>query len=336
MHSLDEKLVERYIAGECSESEMKQIFDWFNESKNNRKEWLKLRMVAAKSNFIQFSDPEHVARSYRELRKEQLDRELLEKKITRTVTLRFLRYAASILLLVGLSSISYQYFASQAKPKMLSVAVNANAPVKKICLDDSTRVWISAGSKIEYPEKFGKKERTVSVEGKIYFEVTPDTNRPFFVKTDAYTVKVTGTSFDVNAFKFKQLSDITLVQGEVEILNDNLISLCSLQAGQQFEIDKLTNRFDIHVVEAKILASWHSGTLEFDGLTFSEIAKALERQYNVQIILDDNIAKDKKFVGSLSFEKDIDEMMRTIASVIPVRYEIKINTIVHISSKEIR
>jgi len=330
---LDEKLVERYIAGECSESEMKQIFDWFKESKNNRKEWLKLRMVAAKHHYIQFSDPEHVARSFQELRKEQLDRELLEKKITRKVTLRFLWYAASILLLVGLSSIAYQYFTSQANIKMLVVSVNANEPVKKISLDDSTRVWISAGSKIEYPEKFKKKERTVSVEGKVYFEVTPDANRPFFVKTDAYTVKVTGTSFDVNAFKFKQLSDVTLVEGEVEILNDNMISFCLLQPGQQFEIDKLTHRFEIRAVDAEILASWHGGKLEFDGLNFFEIAKALERQYNVQIILEDGIAKDKKLVGSLSFEKDIHEMMRAIASVIPIRYEIQINTIVHISNK---
>ena len=330
---LDEKLVERYISCACSEAEMKQVFDWFNESKNNRKEWLKLRMVTATSSFNQCSDPEHIDRSYRALMKEQTNRKLLEKTITRKVAMRFLRYAASILLLAGLSSISYQFFTSLANPKMLAVAVNVNEPIKTISLDDSSRVWISAGSKIEYPEKFGKKERKVSVEGKVYFEVAPDTERPFFVKTDAYTVKVTGTSFDVNAFRFKQLSDVTLVKGTVEILNDLLIPLCSLQAGQQFEIDKLTNRFALHAVDAEILASWHEGTLEFDGLTFFEIAKALERQYNVQIILEDGIAKDKKLVGSLSFEKDIHEMMRAIASVLPVKYDIQVNTIVHISNK---
>ena len=330
---IDEKLVERYISGECSEAEMRQIVDWFNESGINRKEWLKLRMVMAKRNFDQCSDPEHIDRSYRELRKYRTDRELLEKTITRMVVMRLLRYAASILLLVGLSSVVYQYFTSRTKPNILVVAVSAHEPVKKISLDDSTLVWISAGSKIEFPEKFGKKERKVSVEGKIYFEVAPDAERPFFVKTDAYTVKVIGTSFDVNAFRFRQLSDVTLVEGTVEILDDQLISLCLLQAGQQFEMDKLTNQFVLRAVDAEILAAWHGGTLEFDGLTFAEIAKALERQYNVQIILEDGIAKDKKLVGSLSFEKDIHEMMRAIASVIPIKYDIQINTIVHISNK---
>jgi len=333
MIDLDEKLVERYISGECTEAEMQQIVDWFKESENNRKEWLKLRLVTAKRNFVQFSDPEHIARSYREIKNERADREHLEKTITRKITMRFLWYAASVLLLIGLSSISYRYFTMKANPKMLAVAVNVNEPVKKICLDDSTCVWISAGSKIEYPEKFGKKERRVTVEGKIYFEVTPDPNRPFFVKTDAFTVKVTGTAFDVNAYRFKQLSDVTLVEGEVEILNDKLIPLCSLNAGQQFEFDKLTNRFDLRVVDAGILASWHDGTLEFDGLTFAEIAKALERQYNVKIVLEDGIAQDKKLVGSLSFEKDIHEMMRAIASVLPIKYDITVDIIVKISSK---
>ena len=321
------------MAGECSEAEMKQIFNWLNASEDNRKEWLKLRMIPVKNSFIQFAESEHVDHSYRELRKDHVDLMLLEKKISRKIARRFMRYAAVFLLLIGLSSIFYLYFTYQEEPEMVSVVVDGNEPVNKICLDDSTNVWISEGSKIEYPKKFGKKERTVSVEGKVYFEVATDANRPFFVKTGEYTVKVPGTSFEVNAYRFRQLSDVTLVEGTVEILDRNLVSLCALQAGQQFEMDKLTNRFFTRKVDAEILTAWHGGELEFDGLTFAEITKALERQYNVQIILENGIAKDKKLVGSLSYQKDIQEMMRTIALVIPIKYDIKINTTVHIYPK---
>jgi len=144
---------------------------------------------------------------------------------------------------------------------------------------------------------------------------------------------VLGTSFEVNAYKFKQLSDVTLVEGKIEILDPDMASLCSLQAGQQFEMDRLTNNFALRNVDAELLAAWHDGELEFDGLTFAEIAKALERQYNVQIILDNGIANNKKLVGSLSYRKDIQEMMTAIASVIPIKYDIKINTIIHIYKK---
>ena len=333
MDHLDEKLVERYMNGECTEAEMRQIFDWLKASEHNRKEWLKLRMVAVKNSFIHFSEPEHVAGSYRELRKKQLNRELLEKTITRKVALRILRYAASIVLLIGLSYISYRYIDYREHPKMVMVAVSGNQPSRKICLDDSTCVWISTGSKIEYPEKFGKKERKVSVEGKVYFEVATDMLRPFLVNTDSYIVKALGTSFEVNAFRFNQLSDVMLVDGKVEILNTDRTSICMLNPGQQFEIDKLTNHFTLHQVDAELLTAWHDGKLEFDGLTLAEIAKALERQYNVQIVLENGIVKNKKLVGSLSFQKDIHEMMRAISSVIPIRYDIKINTMVYIYPK---
>jgi len=333
MKDLDERLVERYMAGECSEVEMQQILDWFNASDDNRKEWLKLRMVSAKRHFIRFSDPDHVACSYLELINKRLDQKLLEQRIARKITLRFLRYAASILLLIGLSYASYLYATYQEPVKTVAVAVSGTEPVREIRLDDSTRVWISAGSKIEYPEKFDKKERKVSIEGKVYFEVATDRDRPFWVNTETYSVKVRGTSFEVNAFRYRQISDVTLVEGQVEIFDQKLTSLCLLEPGQQFEIDKLTNRFALHKVDAEMFATWHDGKLEFDGLTFAEIAKTLERHYNVQIILEEGIAKDKKLVGSLSYQKDIHEMMRTIAVAIPIEYNVQMSTIVHIQPK---
>ena len=334
MNSLDEILVERYLSGECSEVEMDQIFQWLKVSEDHRKEWLKLRMVSVKGNFVHFSDPKHVAQSYKELMQQQYAREGLELKIARRVAMQFMRYAAGIIVLVGLSYASYRHVTCQKPPKMVIVAVSGNEPVRKIILSDSTGVWLSAGSKIEYPEEFGQNERNVCVEGKVYFEVAKDELRPFFVKTDTYTVKVLGTSFEVNAYKFSQTSDVTIVEGNVEILDHRRSALCALQPGQQFEIDKLTNRFTLQQVEAEMYAAWHGGTLEFDGLTFAEIAKILERHYSVQIIISEGIARNQRLVGSLSFEKNIQQMMRAIELVVPIKYHVKTDTVVYIQAKK--
>jgi len=335
MNNLDEKLFDRYLTGECSEAEMEQIFQWLKASDDNRKEWLKLRMVPVKSAFAQFSEEEHVARSYKELRKKQFDRKLLEERITRKITRQWIRYAASILVLIGLSVIFYKYVTDWQHPQMIVVATAENEQAKQVALDDSSRVWLAAGSRIEYPERFGKNERKVSVEGKVYFEVAKDANRPFYVNTETYTVKVLGTSFEVNAFKYSQTSDVTLVDGNVEILDYNNASLCTMQSGQQFEIDKLNNHFALHQVNAALYTSWYEGTLEFDGLTFAEIAKAIERQYKVRIIIDDGIAKNIELVGSLSYKKDIYQMMRAIELVVPIKYHVQTDTVVYIQSKSL-
>ena len=330
MNSLGEKLIEKYLVVECSEDEITQILEWLNTSEDNRKEWLKLRMVSAKSAFIHFSDTEHVARSYDELLKKQDVRKRLEKRIY----LRFMRYAASILILIGLSLVFYKYATDLKYSKMIVVTTGENEQVRYIMLEDSSQVWLSSGSRIEYPVRFRKNQRNVLAEGRVYFEVAKDANRPFYVKTDAYTVKVLGTSFEVNAYKYSQTSDVTLVEGNIEIFDDNLASLCILQPGRQFEIDKLSNCFTLHQVNAESYASWHRGQFEFDGMTFAEIVNVLEHHYNVRIIIDECIAKDQKLVGSLSFQKDIYQMMRTIELVVPIKYHVQIDTIVYLKSNK--
>ena len=325
------------MAGECTDVEMKQILQWLSASENNRKEWLKLRLVQAKSNYVRFSDPKHVDQSCKELRKEKITREVtrmqLEREITRKINLRFMRYAASILLVIGLTAIIYQYMTDWRRPQMVAVAVGANEQMQQITLEDSSRVWLSAGSRIEYPERFDKKHRVVTVEGKTFFEVAHDTLRPFYVKTDAYSVKVLGTSFEINAPKYSPTADATLVEGKVEIFDRNWKTLCTLQPGQLFEINKVDDQFNLHQVNAEMSVAWYNSRIEFDGLTLVEVAKALERYYGVSIHLDKGVDKNIELVGSLHFKSDVFEMMKAIEMVVPIKYQVQTGTVVSIQSK---
>jgi ferric-dicitrate binding protein FerR (iron transport regulator) len=112
-----------------------------------------------------------------------------------------------------------------------------------------------------------------------------------------------------------------------------MASLCILHPGQQFQLNKKSNRFQLKDVNVELFTSWHSGKIEFDGMTLGEIIKRLERYYNVQLVLDGNINKNERLVGSLSLKKDIYEMMETIKQVIPIKYEVQTSTIVYVESK---
>jgi len=333
MADLDEKIFEKYLSGTCTEAEMEKLCQWFEASEENRKEWLKIRMALVKNKYTVSSDPKHLQSSYLEIKQQQQEYEKLVKRITRKIVLRLTTYAACFLLLIGVSFGSYKSVRSFVNPPMLVVAVDNGSPVQKVLLEDSTVAWVSANSRIEYPKKFSKKDRTVTVEGKVYFDVSKDIDRPFYVKTESYMVKVLGTSFEVNSYKEEHFSDVILVEGSVEILNYNMASLCTLQPGQQFELNKKNYRFLLNEVNVELFTSWHNGKIEFDGMSFGEILEGLQRFYNVQLVLDENINKDEKLVGSLSLEKDIYEMMRTIEQVIPIKYEVQTNTIVYIQSK---
>lgn len=333
MNELSEKMIEKYLSGKCSETEMDELSQWFEASEANRNEWLKLRMALVKNKYDAASDPKHLLISYNEIKKKRQEHDELVKRISRKIMLRIMTYAASIILLIGVSFVTYQSIRNFVDPPMVVLAVGQNEPVRRVVLEDSTSVWLSAGSRIEYPKRFSKKERHVFVEGRAYFEVSKDANRPFFVKTESYLVKVLGTSFDVNSSKDERLSDVVLVEGSVEILNNNMASLCTLRPGQQFELNRKNYRYHLNDVDVELYTSWRSGKIEFDGMSFEDILKVLERYYNVQLVLDDSLNRDEKLVGSLSLEKDIYEMMKTIERVIPINYEVQTNTVVYLHSK---
>ena len=330
MNAIDANLINKYFADDCSEAELELIFEWINASESNRKQWLRLRTVSARSVFQRCSDPEHLDSSFKELLKKQHSLKCTAQKKNRKIAMRFMRYAASALAIIGLSIFCFKHIFEWQRPEMV-VVYGETDHVKQVTLEDSSQVWLSSGSRIEYPRRFGKKERKVSVEGKVLFHAAKDIHRPFLVETDAYTVKVLGTVFEVNALKDSQTSDVTLVDGKVEILDSNHTFLCSLLPGQQFELFKINNRFNLHQVQAEMITSWSGGTLEFDGLTFTEIVKLLERQYNIRIITGEGVADDLRLVGSLSLQKNITQMLRTLELVMPINYQMPSDTVVYIN-----
>ena len=55
-----------------------------------------------------------------------------------------------------------------------------------------------------YPAVFAKDKREILVTGEAYLDVTPDSSRPFIVKTNAFNVKVLGTQFNVSSMEMSE------------------------------------------------------------------------------------------------------------------------------------
>ena len=87
----------------------------------------------------------------------------------------------------------------------------------RITLSDGTRVWLNAASVLTFPPVFAGNERKVRLVGEAFFEVTPDTARPFIVATARMDIKVLGTSFNVSVYEDEETVHTTLVKGSVEV-----------------------------------------------------------------------------------------------------------------------
>jgi transmembrane sensor len=73
-------------------------------------------------------------------------------------------------------------------------------PSSILTLPDSSKVRLTAGSKLLFPPAFGTTgHREVFLEGEAFFNIAPGVSAPFLVYTRSAIVKALGSSFNVNA-----------------------------------------------------------------------------------------------------------------------------------------
>ena len=101
-------------------------------------------------------------------------------------------------------------------------------------LSDGSTVLLNSGSSIQYPNSFTGNNRTVMVQGDVYFDVANNASKPFIVQSiaDGSEIQVVGTRFTVNAYKGNNIVRITLIEGKVKVKGEGYID--SLKAGDEF------------------------------------------------------------------------------------------------------
>ena len=171
-------------------------------------------------------------------------------------------------------------------------------------LADGTRVWMNAKSSLRYPVAFHGKERVVYAEGEIYLEVARDEKHPFFVMLNGMKVEVLGTSFNVNSYADEDYAEVTLVEGRVAAHVDD--KSYDLLPSRQLRWDKKNESVDIRIVNVDDYIAWKRGQYVFKGRSLEEVAKVLERWYDMEIIFEDEKSKKTVYTGAINKEENFD------------------------------
>jgi len=205
-------------------------------------------------------------------------------------------------LLIGLVITNF-YFFRKAKigdtavaEQTVSVPYGARS---NFTLPDGSKVWLNSGSTLIYSNNIRNK-RLVSLEGEAYFEVVKG-GTPFIVITPLGDVQVSGTAFNVKAFKSKNEFITTLVEGAVSVTENLRYNTFVLKPGQQSRL--VNGRLEIKNVELDLYTSWREGKIIFRKEYLPEVVKLLEYWYNVKIELDDDPRLSKiHYTGTIEME----------------------------------
>lgn len=185
-----------------------------------------------------------------------------------------------------------------------------------LVLSDGTRVWLNAETELEYPAQFVGEERKVKLTGEAYFEVTPDTERPFIVETGNMRTRVLGTSFNINAYTNEGAIYTTLLSGRVEVsLADGTgldVAPVVLEPGMQSHWKRGASDFELRKVDLDNVIAWRYGVFMFNEDNLDVVTRVLSRWYGVQFVEDGSGVGRHTFSGKMSKDEKLESILKIL------------------------
>lgn len=192
-------------------------------------------------------------------------------------------------------------------------------------LADGSKVWVNAGTTLEFPTVFEGKKRELFVDGEIYIDVTKNGKSPFYVGTEQFTVKVLGTKFNVLAYARDPFQSVVLEDGEVEVIPASVSHpKVRLKPDEMLRMEE--GKYRVETVNVGEYTSWKDGFLQFSSESLPTVLSRLERYYGIDISYDPAL-RDMKCTGKLVLFDEIEEVLKVIMKSVPVKMEKRGNTI---------
>ncbi|MDP4128906.1 MAG: FecR domain-containing protein [Bacteroidota bacterium] len=191
--------------------------------------------------------------------------------------------------------------------KSFNTLTTPNGTQYQITLADGSRVWLNAGSSLQFPSVFSGNERRVVLTGEGYFEVAKNLQKPFLVQSGLGLVRVMGTHFNVRNYSSEQEFRTSLLEGLVcfKAGEDSVL----LRPGQQ---SVLTEKGKVRVdsTDTRQAVVWREHLFWFQAEPFEEIMGEIARWYPIQVVYKGKI--DEHFSGILPRNRSLIETLRTL------------------------
>lgn len=192
----------------------------------------------------------------------------------------------------------------------------------QVVLPDGSKVWLNAGTTLKYPDRFGSDQRTVYLSGEAFFEVCPDSGRPFKVVSDGQTIEVLGTRFNISTYYDADEIRTTLVEGSVRVsANGNSRSGVTLVPGEQATLRG--NNIEVQTTNINNAIAWKSGKFSFDGKTFEQIMGEVSRWYDLKVTYKNEVPRER-LVGD-AYRHDQLSTVLDMLKVLEIKYTLDVD-----------
>ncbi|MDR1500991.1 MAG: FecR domain-containing protein [Prevotella sp.] len=315
-------LLSKYLNGECTQEEIVSVLDWCNRSKENKKEFIRLKKAWIISDR---KNDEYIASSAPNIWNNILAS--ISQKPPKTYTKRSLIYYAAI---SAVAAIVLMF--------CLNIFMNNDAwdgnvgytdlymprgEKGQLFLPDGTKVWLNSDSRLTFGNDFNTKNRMVILEGEAFFDVAKSDEYKFTVRTASVDVKVHGTAFNVTAYKESDDVDVSLQRGSVSIYKRGTEEeVASLVPSQHISVNKKSFLSKINSFEDDSNIAWTFEELIFEYAPLKEVFSKMGNWYGVDILIASPPSQpDLKYRFKIKSES-LTEILELINKMTPIGYKI--------------
>lgn len=279
---ITDELILRSLKGETSEAEESELLVWRHERQANDECYRQIARLWALRGLLEPTlGVERVPTAG-----EILQRRARPKRAPRPVLLvsSRLRVAAALALLLGGAG-ALRYLAAPGEGGgafgSVELITGANETLSARLADGSV-VRLAPDSRLQ--AEITDTSRRARLNGRAYFAVVHDAQRPFSVLTSAGEVLVRGTRFDLEARS-----------GELQlIVVDGAVSLASGGQSVQVQAGQLSRVYDggqpqvVDVDDVYRKVDWIGNFVAFESTPLSEVVQELQRRYGLRVQVGDS------------------------------------------------
>ncbi|QCR24691.1 FecR family protein [Pontibacter sp. SGAir0037] len=213
---------------------------------------------------------------------------------------RMAAVAAFMLLLISVGIFFYVYTSVEKQTASFASITKQTGKGQRsrLILPDGSTVYLNSESSLTYSSNYYETERTVYLQGEAFFEVIPDSEKPFRVETASFTTQVLGTSFNVQAYPHYTTTSVAVATGKVKVLDNTEQELVKLVPGQQLSYDHATHAYATETITPEEVISWTKGQLIFKNTPLDELISELERWYDISIELQNQELSNCRFTAT--------------------------------------
>lgn len=333
---ISDDLLARYLAGETTDHESAQVKSWLAQSATHEQELARFQRIWEASANLKPTTEVDVDLAWKKIRKQlavgssqsadaqsadryagatqsEVHEQSSPPKIIplRRSSFMVWRVAASVLVMVGLGWLGYQFLQPARKPEIAKVIKTQQNTLEQT-LPDGTKVYLNQNSTLTAAADFNDETRTVTLQGEAYFDVKRDETRPFVIKANGTEVRVLGTSFNVRAYD-KRVS-VAVTSGKVQFSSAKAKTLLIKDESAAVEADTIIKLPEINLNEL----AYRTRVFVFDKTNLSDVVASLREGYQADIRLSSrHLAKCQL---TARFEKEsLDATLTVIAETLNLK-----------------